>query len=95
MTTHELKTIVPYFEEVRTGRKNFEFRKNDRHFQRGDGLWLREWHVRKGSPDVYTGREILCTISYVLTDFEGIKPGYAVLALTEVNPNGTTNDPIQ
>lgn len=44
MATHQLKVIPPYFDEVASGRKTFEVRKNDRAYQRGDILELREWH---------------------------------------------------
>lgn len=44
MSTHELKVIPPYFDALVSGAKTFEVRKNDRAFQRGDILKLREWH---------------------------------------------------
>jgi hypothetical protein len=44
MTTHTLKVEPPYFEALVSGAKTFEVRKNDRAFQRGDVLELREWH---------------------------------------------------
>lgn len=42
--THELKVIPPYFDALVSGSKTFEVRKNDRAYQRGDVLILREWH---------------------------------------------------
>lgn len=44
MTTHELKVIPPYFDALVSTTKTFELRKNDRAYQRGDILKLREWH---------------------------------------------------
>ena len=44
MTVHELKVIPPYLDALVSGSKTFEVRKNDRAYQRGDVLRLREWH---------------------------------------------------
>lgn len=50
---HELKCWPRYFEPVSNGSKPFEIRLNDRGYQVGDTLLLREW-----DPDSerYTGR---------------------------------------
>lgn len=44
---HELKTWPCYFEHVTSGNKTFEIRKNDRGFQSGDTVVLREWDPAK------------------------------------------------
>lgn len=41
---HELKVAAPYFDALVSGAKTFEVRRNDRGYQRGDVLRLREWH---------------------------------------------------
>ena len=60
---HELKTWRRYFDPVWRGAKPFEIRSNDRGFQVGDELWLRE---TKDDTEHYTGREVIVTITYVL-----------------------------
>lgn len=67
---HELKTLPPYFQAVVDGRKTFEIRKNDRGFQAGDTVTLREYDPSyKGyfqtEAQQYTGREYKARIGYV------------------------------
>jgi hypothetical protein len=76
---HELKTWPEYFEQVWTNNKTFEVRKNDRHFQEGDSVCLKEW-----SPiDGYTGRELNRKIGYVFRggSLGGLQEGFVVFSL--------------
>ena len=66
---HYLKTDPELFEEVRTGRKTFEIRReDDRKFNSGDELILQEtkytsWEMSGGvCPLVYTKRELSVTV---------------------------------
>ena len=68
-----------FFEDVRLGRKSFELRKNDRDYQIGDILELRE--MDNGEP---TGRAIEKEITYILEGFAGLKEGYCILALADI-----------
>ena len=43
MKTHELKCWPEFFLPVQAWKKVFEIRHNDRGFEVGDILWLREW----------------------------------------------------
>lgn len=43
MSTHELKTIEPWFTQVWVRNKQFEIRENDRDFTTGDRVVLREY----------------------------------------------------
>lgn len=43
MTTHELKLDIRYFDDVKSGKKNFEIRKDDRDFKVGDILELKRF----------------------------------------------------
>lgn len=78
---HELKIYPKYFEDVTSGKKTFEVRKNDRNFQVGDILALKEWDNIK-----YSGREVRAMVVYLLNDkFIGVMPGYVVLGIELVN----------
>lgn len=57
--THELKIYPKYFEAILDGKKTFEIRKDDRDFQVGDSIVLKEWDNIK-----YSGREIQAIIKY-------------------------------
>lgn len=61
---HALKTLPEYYRDVVAGVKTFEIRKNDRGFQVGDALILREFDPETG----YTGDMISRNITYI-TDF--------------------------
>lgn len=82
MRTHELKLNKEFFEDVRSGRKTFEIRENDRGYQAGDILELRCWST---SHHCYTEpySPIKKKVSYVLSGW-GLKEGYVALALADV-----------
>lgn len=73
---HELKTWPIYFSATASGVKTFEIRKDDRNFQIGDSLKLREWNPETKT---YTGREMSVKVSY-RTDYI---PGYTVMSISE------------
>ena len=90
---HELKCWPPYWEEIFTGTKTFDVRKDDRHYRVGDTLTLREWnqsrsHIRgDGCSQVgdYTGRVASVCVVYKLDGGQyGIEPGYCVLGIRVV-----------
>jgi len=78
---HELKIEPVYFEQVSTGYKTFEIRKDDRGYQKGDKIMLREFDQNRGviESQRYTGRAIIADIGYV-TAYEQQK-GYVVFSL--------------
>lgn len=74
--THELKIYPKYLEEVIKENKTFECRRNDRGFQVGDIVILKEW-----DNITYSGREAEVIIKYILDDsFTGVLPGYVVFS---------------
>ena len=68
---HNLKILPIYFEDVLSGKKSFELRKDDRYYNVGDMFILREWDPDKG----YTGRDFTDVISYIIRDC----PGYGLM----------------
>lgn len=62
MSTHELKTWPGAFQAILDGKKTYEIRKNDRDFQVGDKLALREWDM---DTEQYTGRNLTVQVTYI------------------------------
>ncbi len=74
MTRHELKTVPRYFYRLWDGSKKFEVRRNDRGFEVGDILILRESDVYVGQFEGgYSGREVVAKITYIFRLPELIK----------------------
>lgn len=76
MEIHELKTWAEFFKAIQSGEKTFEIRNNDRNFQVGDMLLLREYDLET---DRFTGRETIKQITYI-TDFLQ-NDGYGVMSI--------------
>lgn len=81
MSVHQLKTWPPYFNEVARGRKSFELRRDDRAYEVGDSLDLREWDP---ATNAYTGRTAWLRVTYVLRNAEqfGLKDGFVILGIS-------------
>jgi Domain of unknown function (DUF3850) len=79
MNKHELKTHPQYFQAVLDGKKTFEVRLNDRNYQVGDELLLKEYDPITKE---YTGKvSKLYEITYILDDsFLALKPKYVVFS---------------
>lgn len=77
---HTLKILPKYYRAIERGKKTFEVRFNDRNFQEGDMLELREWFSGE-----YSGRYIRAEITYILDDPEYCKEGYVVLGIKVEN----------
>lgn len=77
--THELKTWPEYFNRIAIGQKKFEVRKNDRDFQVGDNLFLREYDPKSQS---FSGGTFDVKVTYILYGGSfGIEPGYCVMGI--------------
>jgi len=85
MTRHELKTWPQYFAAVRSGKKRFEIRRNDRDFSVGDILVLREFDP---DSDVYTGQVEERQITFLLSEEDyGVIHGFVAIGFGEVMPH--------
>lgn len=73
---HEIKIGAEFYEEVVTGRKTFELRKNDRGYKEGDLLVLEE--CIDGEK---TGSTVTMVVTYILEDYTGLQEGYCIMAI--------------
>lgn len=84
MTTHTLKCWPNYFDAIDERKKNFDVRRDDRGFQKGDIVKLQKWDPEKQRYERYVTdnriHEVERKIKYVLTGGQfGIEPGFVVL----------------
>ena len=80
MKKHYLKTWPEYFQAVKSGKKTFEIRKNDRDYQTSDELVLQEFDPELG----YTGAEDICLdVTYTLDKLPFVPEGYICMAVKE------------
>lgn len=79
---HELKTWPEQFRAVLDGKKRHEWRRNDRGFEIGDELALREWDP---NTETYTGSFWTYRVTWIThgPDF-GIPHGYCVMSIAPV-----------
>ena len=85
MTEHILKTWYSFFPDLLSGAKTAEVRRNDRDYQVGDTLILRERKPVALGEYADTGREARRTVSCVtlLDGLSGIARGYVLLSFGE------------
>lgn len=81
MKMHDLKSWPQFFDPVLTGKKRFEIRKDDRGYQIGDILRLKEYIPDE---DRYTGRELEAKVNYLMPAFPdlGVMAGYCIMSIT-------------
>lgn len=83
MKKHEIKTWPDYYFRIFAGSKKFEVRKNDRDYQIGDILYLREYDPAVND---YTGREMYCSVTYIIHGGSfGIEEGYCVMSIVQTS----------
>lgn len=78
-TLHELKILPSQYLDVKSGRKKFEVRRNDRNFKCGDTLLLREFNKKS---DEYTGEQVAVDVKFILNGGQfGIHKNYVVMGI--------------
>jgi hypothetical protein len=78
MKDHELKLWPTFFWPTMIGVKTFEYRINDRDFQVGDTLWLREWDP---GYKTYLGRNIRVLVTHIWSDIPGVPEDYLLMEI--------------
>lgn len=96
MSEFILKTDPAVFQDVLKGKKTFEIRFNDRGYQVGDLIVLKETkftgqQMGEGRPLIYTGREMQKQISYILSGY-GLQDGWVILGITDLDNQQTIID---
>lgn len=86
MIVHELKVLPEFYAALDDGSKTFEVRKDDRPFEVGHHLRLREWSPERGfHNDIaldWQTREITYILRGVQAEAFGVQPGFCVLGLS-------------
>lgn len=72
---HNLKILPEYFKAVISGAKKFECRINDRDYQVGDILNLKEWNL------TFTGKSIQVRVTYILSDEQFTKSDMVIMSI--------------
>ncbi len=84
MRLHVLKTWPGYYQPVLSGKKRFEYRKDDRGFAVGDILHLMEWSPKTRA---FTGSDIFVRVTFYFSEL-GIPQGYCILGIELVDDIG-------
>lgn len=91
---HVLKTDPEVFQASWDGLKPWEIRFDDRGFEVGHTVVLKETRhsgeeMRNGAPLIYTGRMTLATIAYILRgQIYGLADGWCVMTLRPLSWSG-------
>ncbi|UED78100.1 DUF3850 domain-containing protein [Brevibacillus sp. DP1.3A] len=90
---HDLKTWPEHFRDVRAGIKTAELRLNDRNYQPGDVLVLREYDPQE---DEYTGEVETRRVSHILASDNWLQPNVVMISMSDTVCSccwGTGEDP--
>lgn len=87
MKIHRLKTDPDVFDDLMCKAKTFELRFNDRDFQLGDTLTLRETRhsgeeMKNGAPLIYTGFYINARVTHMIRGPRlGLMKGWVIMSI--------------
>lgn len=84
---HYIRLAATYYDDVATGKKSFELRKNDRDYKTGDILEMNEFTEGRN-----TGRVIRCRVTYMLEGYTGLTDGYCILGIKVLQAQGYNYD---
>lgn len=78
---HELKILPQFYNGIASHKKTFEIRKDDRDYQEGDRILLREFDGEN-----YTGHQTRRIITYILRNAKeyGLADGYCILGIQPI-----------
>lgn len=86
MNVHELKVLPEFYASVEDGTMTFQVRRDDRNFEVGHHLRLREWSHERGFHNDVALEWQTREITYVLRGEQaltfGVQPGFCVLGLS-------------
>lgn len=85
---HDLKIWPEFYQAIIDDIKRFEIRRNDRNFQVGDILRLREWKAGR-----YSGRSTLYLVEYILIKGPGLQKDHVIMSIN--GPWGEMSNPDQ
>lgn len=80
---HQIRLAATYFDDVVSGKKTFELRKNDRGYKVGDFLDMMEFKDGRN-----TGRTVKVLVTYLLEDYAGLEDGYCIMGTSIVGVMG-------
>jgi len=84
---HRIKLAAMYYDDIMSGKKPFELRKNDRGYKESDLLELLEFKDAK-----HTGRAIKARVTYILEEYTGIAEGYCIMGIKVIELAAGGND---
>lgn len=92
---HEIKLACGFIESIIIGKKLFEVRKDDRQYEVGNRIKMKEWD---NTNKVFTGKWVIVEILFILRGEEGVmyglQEGYCCWSHKVTNHHLITDEPI-
>ena len=90
---HRLKCAQPFLDDIASGEKTFELRYNDRAYQKGDILFLREdWPSDDYWLPVHWTPTVKLQVTYVLSGKPWLADSYVALGIKDITKQLTTEE---